>query len=162
MIFIHVHVELTKEIEAKQLTTQRDRNQVERTQKEETEETTKEITPRKDTPPEPRTQVENPKEMIDSEELKDMRKRISKLEKDVITISDKVDKVQVSGVAGATNIDNLVSKYNEVQAEMEKLNQTADRLIDDRETREMHLNVSILFIVFILIVTFILYRSIYN
>lgn len=100
--------------------------------------------------------------MIDSEELKDMRKRISKLEKDVITISDKVDKVQVSGVAGATNIDNLVSKYNEVQAEMEKLNQTADRLIDDRETREMHLNVSILFIVFILIVTFILYRSIYN
>lgn len=100
--------------------------------------------------------------MIDSEELKDMRKRISKLEKDVITISDKVDKVQVSGVADATNIDNLVSKYNEVQAEMEKLNQTADRLIDDRETREMHLNVSILFIVFIFIVTFILYRSIYN
>lgn len=100
--------------------------------------------------------------MIDSEELQDMRKRISKLEKDVINISDKVDKVQVTGVAGTTNIDNLVSKYNEVQAEMEKLNQTADRLIDDRETREMHLNVSISFIVFIFIVIFILYRSIYN
>ncbi|XP_050496443.1 glutamine-rich protein 2-like isoform X1 [Bombus huntii] len=133
--------ELTKEIEAKQLTTQKEGNPVERTQKEETEETTKEITtPRKNTPSELRTQVENPKGMIDSEELQDMRKRISKLEKDVITISDKVDKVQMTGVAGATNIDNLVSKYNEVQAEMEKLNQTADRLIDDRETREMHLN----------------------
>ncbi|XP_043584811.1 glutamine-rich protein 2-like isoform X2 [Bombus pyrosoma] len=133
--------ELTEEMEAKQLTTQRERNPAERTQEEETEETTKEITTsHKSTPSELRTQVRNPKEMIDSEELQDMRKRISKLEKDVINISDKVDKIQVIGVAGATNIDNLVSKYNEVQAEMEKLNQTADRLIDDRETREMHLN----------------------
>lgn len=47
----------------------------------------------------------------------------------------------MAGVGGSAELDDLVSKIQGIQTDMEKLNQTADRLIDDRENREIHLNV---------------------
>ncbi|XP_026674704.1 glutamine-rich protein 2-like [Ceratina calcarata] len=77
---------------------------------------------------------------IDSEDLDSIRGRISKLEKDVSCLFEKVESAPMAGVAGTADIEDLVAKIHEIQTEMEKLNQTADRLIDDRENREMHLN----------------------
>ncbi|KAK9300709.1 hypothetical protein QLX08_006734 [Tetragonisca angustula] len=88
------------------------------------------------------TLVESPKtleETIDSEELQSIRERLEKLEKDVTFLFEKVDSAPMAGVEGA-DIDDLISRINDIQAEMEKLSQTVDRLIDDRESREMNLN----------------------
>ncbi|CAD1473240.1 unnamed protein product [Heterotrigona itama] len=90
----------------------------------------------------PKSPVESPEtleETVDSEELQDIRERIAKLEKDVICLFEKVDSAPMTGVAG-TDIDEFVTRINYIQTEMEKLSQTVDRLIDDRESREMHLN----------------------
>ena len=105
----------------------------------------------------PKSPVESPKtleEMIDSEELHSIRERIAKLENDVIRLYEKVDTAPVAGVAG-TDIDELITRINDIQAEMEKLSQTADRLIDDRESREMHLNVSTFIILSVIVLQYI-------
>ncbi|CAK9805114.1 Glutamine-rich protein 2 [Anthophora plagiata] len=77
---------------------------------------------------------------MSTDELHILKERVSKLEKDVSCLNEKVDSAPMAGVAGSADIDDLMSKVQEIQGEMEKLNQTADRLIDDRENREMHLN----------------------
>ncbi|XP_076227323.1 uncharacterized protein LOC116429748 [Nomia melanderi] len=79
-------------------------------------------------------------EFTDPNEMKVMKERILKLEKDVICLQEKVNSAPMAGVTGSPELDELVSKIQSVQTDMEKLNQTADRLIDDRENREMHLN----------------------
>ncbi|XP_043515671.1 glutamine-rich protein 2-like [Frieseomelitta varia] len=87
----------------------------------------------------PNTLVESPKTLektVDSEELQSIRERLAKLEKDVIYLFEKVDGAPMAGA----DIDDLISRINDIQAEMKKLSQTVDRLIDDRESREMHLN----------------------
>lgn len=80
-------------------------------------------------------------ELMDPEEMKVMKDRILKLEKEVICLQEKVNSAPMAGVTGSPELDELVSKIQGVQTDMKKLNQTADRLIDDRENREMHLNV---------------------
>ncbi|OAD56392.1 Glutamine-rich protein 2 [Eufriesea mexicana] len=79
-------------------------------------------------------------EVLDSGGLQVLKERISKLEKDVSCLYEKVESAPMAGVVGAADVEDLVSKINEIQSDMEKMNQTADRLIDDRENREMHLN----------------------
>ncbi|CAL7944833.1 unnamed protein product [Xylocopa violacea] len=93
----------------------------------------------KESPKHP-TKAKTGQETIDSKELQVIQERISKLEKDVTCLFEKVESAPMAGVTGTADIDDLGSKIHEIQTEMEKLNQTADRLIDDRENREMHLN----------------------
>ncbi|XP_053976484.1 glutamine-rich protein 2-like [Hylaeus volcanicus] len=106
-----------------------------------TEETTKAKVPVASTKPiEEQTNVIQFDDAIDSEVLKNMNERISKLEKDLICLREKVDSAPMAGVTGSAELDELVATIHGVQTDMEKLNQTADRLIDDRENREVHLN----------------------
>lgn len=102
---------------------------------------TKEPTNRVGSPKKP-AETKQAEEELDSEGLQVLKERISKLEKDVSCLYEKVESAPMAGVAGAADVEELVSKINEIQSDMEKMNQTADRLIDDRENREMHLNVS--------------------
>lgn len=81
-------------------------------------------------------------EEIDSNTLTYINERLTKLEKDVACLNEKVDSAPPAGTTGSAELDDLVSKIHGIQADMEKLNQTADHLIDDRENREVHLNVS--------------------
>ena len=69
-----------------------------------------------------------------------MKGRISKLEKDVMNLHEKVE---TTHIVDASNLENLASKVQEMQGDVEKLTQTTDNLIDERETREMHFSVSI-------------------
>lgn len=99
-------------------------------------------TPR-ETPKE--TSVESPKPAkeekgVNSEELETVKGRISKLEKDVMNLHEKVE---TTHIVDASNLENLASKVQEMQGDVEKLTQTTDNLIDERETREMHFSVSI-------------------
>ncbi|XP_076627618.1 uncharacterized protein LOC143344903 [Colletes latitarsis] len=79
-------------------------------------------------------------ETMDSNTLKSINERILKLEKDLVCLTEKVDSAPMAGTTGSAELDELVSTIHGIQTEMEKLNQTADRLIDDRENREVHLN----------------------
>ena len=79
-------------------------------------------------------------EEMDSETLTYINERLTKLEKDVACLNQKVDSAPPAGTTGSAELDDLVSKIHGIQADMEKLNQTADHLIDDRENREVHLN----------------------
>ncbi|XP_034195382.2 uncharacterized protein LOC117611545 isoform X1 [Osmia lignaria lignaria] len=94
-----------------------------------------ESTPRKST-----SEAVEGADAIDSEQLQEMRERIGKLEKDVSCLFEKVESAPMAGVSGNAELDDLVSKIQGIQTDMDKLNQTADNLIDDRENREIHLN----------------------
>ncbi|XP_046141438.1 glutamine-rich protein 2-like [Osmia bicornis bicornis] len=94
-----------------------------------------ESTPRKST-----SEAVEGADAIDSEQLQEMRERIGKLEKDVSCLFEKVESAPMAGVSGNAELDDLVSKIQGIQIDMDKLNQTADHLIDDQENREIHLN----------------------
>nr|XP_033322686.1 myosin-4-like [Megalopta genalis] len=79
-------------------------------------------------------------EYIDQDEINIINERLSRLEKDVICLQELVNSAPMAGMTGNAELDELVSKIQSVQDDMEKLNQTADRLIDDKENREVHLN----------------------
>ncbi|XP_015436759.1 PREDICTED: uncharacterized protein LOC107192080 [Dufourea novaeangliae] len=79
-------------------------------------------------------------EIVHTDDMKYIHQRVVKLEKDVLCLKEKMDNTPMAGVTGNAELDELVSKIQSVQTDMEKLNQTADRLIDDRENREVHLN----------------------
>ncbi|XP_076664147.1 uncharacterized protein LOC143366725 isoform X2 [Andrena cerasifolii] len=79
-------------------------------------------------------------EEMDSDTLTYINERLTKLEKDVACLNEKVDSAPPAGTTGSAELDDLVSKIHGIQTDMEKLNQTADHLIDDRENREVHLN----------------------
>nr|XP_003705842.1 PREDICTED: uncharacterized protein LOC100883897 [Megachile rotundata] len=79
-------------------------------------------------------------ETADTEELGELKQRVGKLEKDVVCLFEKVESAPMAGVSGNAELDELVSKIQGIQNDMDKLHQTADRLIDDRENREIHLN----------------------
>lgn len=80
------------------------------------------------------------KEGKDSEEIETVKVRISKLEKDVMNLHEKVETTHMVETA---NLENLATKVQEMQGDVEKLTQTTDTLLDERETREMNFNVSI-------------------
>lgn len=97
----------------------------------------------KETPRE--TPTDSPKPMkeekgVNSEELETVKGRISKLEKDVMNLHEKVE---TTHIIDAANLENMASKVQEMQGDVEKLTQITDNLIDERETREMHFSVSI-------------------
>ncbi|XP_076249340.1 uncharacterized protein LOC143188783 [Calliopsis andreniformis] len=75
----------------------------------------------------------------DSEAPTDINERLTKLEKDVQCLKEKIDSAPMAGIGRSAELDELVAKIQGIQSEMQKLNQTADRLIDDRENREIHL-----------------------
>ncbi|XP_076647145.1 uncharacterized protein LOC143355862 [Halictus rubicundus] len=105
------------------------------------EETTDPTSPKSPGSPKKQQGVESDQEdSVDHTEITAMNERISRLEKDVICLQEFVNSGPMAGVTGNAELDELVSKITSVQSDMEKLNQTADRLIDDKENREVHLN----------------------
>lgn len=69
--------------------------------------------------------------------LSDVVERLDKLEKNVAHLQEKVDEAEAK-----TNVINeLVAKIREIETNMERLGQTADKLLEDKESREAHLNV---------------------
>ncbi|XP_025155965.1 glutamine-rich protein 2 [Harpegnathos saltator] len=77
-------------------------------------------------------------EATQSKVLSDITERLDKLEKEVGGLLTKVDSAQAA--ARADDINELVAKIQEIQTDMERLGQIADKLIDDKECRETHLN----------------------
>lgn len=119
--------------------------EIKEVEKEEPKEIPKEIPKEvpKETPRE--TPTDSPKPMkeekgVNSEELETVKGRISKLEKDVMNLHEKVE---TTHIIDAANLENMASKVQEMQGDVEKLTQITDNLIDERETREMHFSVSI-------------------
>lgn len=115
--------------------------EIKEVEKEEPKEIPKEVP--KETPRE--TPTDSPKPMkeekgVNSEELETVKGRISKLEKDVMNLHEKVE---TTHIIDAANLENMASKVQEMQGDVEKLTQITDNLIDERETREMHFSVSI-------------------
>ncbi|PBC33802.1 Glutamine-rich protein [Apis cerana cerana] len=114
--------------------------EIKEVEKEEPKEIPKEIPKEvpKETPRE--TPTDSPKPMkeekgVNSEELETVKGRISKLEKDVMNLHEKVE---TTHIIDAANLENMASKVQEMQGDVEKLTQITDNLIDERETREMH------------------------
>ncbi|XP_078052117.1 uncharacterized protein LOC144478238 [Augochlora pura] len=94
-----------------------------------------------DSPKKEQKEVETDREeYIDQDEINTINERLLRLEKDVICLQEFVNSAPMAGMSGNPELDDLVSKIQSVQSDMEKLNQTADRLIDDKENRETHLN----------------------
>ncbi|XP_048514989.1 uncharacterized protein LOC125501904 [Athalia rosae] len=69
-------------------------------------------------------------------------RRVHELEKDVGCLIEKSNSAPMAGVAtdGSQAISELVGKIQTIQTDMENMNQTANRLLDERETRETHTN----------------------
>lgn len=81
-------------------------------------------------------------ETVSSKVLKALDERVTQLEKVITNLHEKLESVSMTGVTKNSELEELVATIQGVQTDMEKFNQIADRLIDDRENRELHLNVS--------------------
>lgn len=75
------------------------------------------------------------------EALHDVTQRVDMLEKEVNSLIEKIDSVQITSSADDNGINELVTKIKDIQADMERLGETADKLLEDKESREAHLNV---------------------
>ncbi|XP_035726722.1 glutamine-rich protein 2-like [Vespa mandarinia] len=69
-----------------------------------------------------------------------MEGRLKKLEKDHDELTEKLKSVAIPSETGDSDLNELVSKIQDIQEDMRKLNETADRLMGDTEDREMNLN----------------------
>ncbi|XP_046819422.1 glutamine-rich protein 2-like [Vespa crabro] len=69
-----------------------------------------------------------------------MEGRLKKLEKDHDELIEKLKNVAIPSETGDSDLNELVSKIQDIQEDMRKLNETADRLMGDTEDREMNLN----------------------
>ncbi|KAK2579363.1 hypothetical protein KPH14_000983 [Odynerus spinipes] len=69
-----------------------------------------------------------------------MDARVKKLEEEVALILEKLSNITIPGESGDDELNELVSKIQGIQEDMRKLNDTADRLIDEKEDGEMNLN----------------------
>lgn len=78
-------------------------------------------------------------EATHSKALSDITERLDKLEKEVGDLLEKVDSVQVTD--RADDINEFIARIEEIQADMERFAQTADKLLDDKESRETFLRV---------------------
>lgn len=74
---------------------------------------------------------------------KELLQRVQELEKDVGCLIEKTNSGPMAGVGpeGAHGLGDLINKIQVIQADMENMNQTANKLLDDKETRQTHTNV---------------------
>lgn len=80
-------------------------------------------------------------ETTHSKALNNITERLDKLEKEVGGLLEKTDSLQATDKVD--DINELVAKIQEIETDMEKLGQITDKLIDDKESRETHLDVRI-------------------
>lgn len=75
--------------------------------------------------------------------MQDLVQRVQELEKDVGCLMEKSNSAPMAGVdpEGPQGLGDLLNKIQTIQSDMENINQTANRLLDDRENRETHTNV---------------------
>lgn len=74
--------------------------------------------------------------------LSDITQRMIALEKDIEYLSEKVE-VRVTERADDIDINVLVEKIQGIETDMEKIEETMDRLLDDKEKKETHINVRV-------------------
>lgn len=73
--------------------------------------------------------------------LRDLDSRVADLEKEMGCVTDRINSESGMGLDGGGGVADLVAKIQAIQADMEKMNQTASRLMDDKENRETHTSV---------------------
>lgn len=78
-------------------------------------------------------------ETTHSEALQNITERMVTLEKEINNLLYKMDSVEAK--TDDTAIKEFVGKIGEIETDMEKLGQTMDRLLDEKEERETHINV---------------------
>jgi len=78
-------------------------------------------------------------ETTHGEALQDITQRVVTLEKEINNLWQKMESVE----AKTNDIDfkEFVGKVGEIEMDMEKLGQTIDRLLDEKEERETNINV---------------------
>ncbi|XP_046587875.1 uncharacterized protein LOC124293023 [Neodiprion lecontei] len=86
-------------------------------------------------------QIQN-MEVMFGNATQDLVQRVQDLEKDVGCLIEKANSAPMAGVTsdGSQNLGDLINKIQTIQSDMESINQTANRLLDDKETRETHTN----------------------
>lgn len=71
--------------------------------------------------------------------MNDIIERVIVLEKGTENLSEKVNILQAMDKTG--DINELVTKIQEIEADVERIGETIDRLFDDKEKKETHINV---------------------
>lgn len=80
-------------------------------------------------------------ETTHSKVMNDIIQRVIVLEKEIEYLSEKVNVMQAMDKTGDIDINELVTKIQEIEANVERIRETIDRLFDDKEKKESHINV---------------------
>lgn len=75
--------------------------------------------------------------------MNDIIERVIVLEKEIEYLSEKVNVMQAMDKTNGIDINELVTKIQGIEADMEKIGETIDRLFDDKEKKETHINVRV-------------------
>lgn len=73
--------------------------------------------------------------------LSDITQRVIALEKEIDHLSEKVDVMRATERTDDIDINILVAKIQGIETDMERIGETMDRLLDDKEKKETHINV---------------------
>lgn len=73
--------------------------------------------------------------------MNDIIERVIALEKETEYLSEKVNVMQAMDKIGDVDINELVTKIQGIEADVERIGETIDRLFDDKEKKESHINV---------------------
>ena len=65
----------------------------------------------------------------------ELNTRIQELERDVALLMEKVNNAPIGGVGseGGSVINELITKIQSIQTDMEKLNQTTNKMLEEKE-----------------------------
>ncbi|XP_012218727.1 glutamine-rich protein 2-like isoform X2 [Linepithema humile] len=77
-------------------------------------------------------------ETTHSEALQNITQRVVTVEKEIDNLLGKIDSVEIK--TNDIDFKEFVAKVEEIETDMEKLGQTMDRLLDEKEERETHVN----------------------
>lgn len=80
-------------------------------------------------------------ETTHSKIMNDIIQRVIVLEKEMEYLSEKVNVMQAMDKTGDIAINELVTKTQKIEADVERIRETIDRLFDDKEKKESHINV---------------------
>lgn len=83
-------------------------------------------------------------ETIHDKALDDITQRIVVLEAEIGHLLEKVDSIQGADKIGDDMINELVAKMKEIETDMEKIGQVFNKVFDDKEKQDTHINVRIL------------------
>lgn len=82
-------------------------------------------------------------ETTHSKIMNDITQRVIALEKEIENLSEKVNVMQATDKTDDIDIDinELVTKIQGIEADMERIGETIDKLFDDKEKKETRINV---------------------